>query len=233
MRRNTLSVLAVTVLLALAFLWIRSAGLLRVRPAPEAAVADSTVADSIVADFTAARGRSLLQPAPDSARAAAPPDSRRRPAPPAGPTAVVPPRLVVPVQGVRPLDLVDTFTEARASGRVHNAIDILAPKGTPVLAAADGRIARLFLSERGGKTIYQQGTDRRIVYYYAHLDSYAEGLRENEVVRQGQVIGYVGDTGNAVPGNDHLHFAIWITADTSQFWDGTEINPFPLLAGQP
>jgi murein DD-endopeptidase MepM/ murein hydrolase activator NlpD len=158
------------------------------------------------------------------------------PAPGGRPSPVLRPaggarRLIIPVQGVAPGDLVDTFEAARSQGREHNAIDILAPRGTPVLAAVDGRIVRLFYSEKGGKTIYQLGPDHRTVYYYAHLDRYADSLRAGLPVRQGTVIGYVGDTGNAVPGNHHLHFAIWTIEDTTQFWDGVNVNPYPLLRG--
>lgn len=137
--------------------------------------------------------------------------------------------LIIPVSGIRSEDLIDTYTQARSGGRVHNAIDIIAPQGTPVLAAADGTIKRFFTSDKGGLTIYQIAPDNQTVYYYAHLDRYADGLRKGVTVRQGQVIGYVGDTGNAVPGNYHLHFAIWVTDDPSNYWDGESINPYPLL----
>ena len=153
----------------------------------------------------------------------------------ADPTAspvIVPSGLVIPVEGIRPNDLINTFDDARGQNREHDAIDIIAPRGTPVLAATDGRILRLFESERGGLTIYQLGLDERTVYYYAHLNGYAEGLAAEQRVRRGQVIGAVGDTGNAVPGNYHLHFAIWTVEDPAQFWDGTPVNPYPLLSGR-
>lgn len=137
--------------------------------------------------------------------------------------------LLLPVQGVRPEELVDTFGEARSAGHTHEAIDIMAPRGTPVLAATDGRLLRLFTSDHGGLTLYQIGPDSTTVYYYAHLDGYAEGLREGQTLQQGQVLGYVGDTGNAVPGNTHLHFAIWTVDDPADFWNGPPINPYPLL----
>ena len=101
-----------------------------------------------------------------------------------------------------------------------------------MLAAADGTIVRLFDSENGGITLYQLAPDNRTVYYYAHLDSYAEGVKAGVFAKQGAVIGYVGDTGNAVPGNYHLHFAIWTTDDPKNFWDGESINPYPLLGGK-
>jgi murein DD-endopeptidase MepM/ murein hydrolase activator NlpD len=133
------------------------------------------------------------------------------------------------VAGVRPDQLVDTFSEARSEGRVHDAIDIAAPRGTPVLAAADGSILKLFLSERGGTTIYQLSTDNKFIYYYAHLDRYAEGLTEGHFAKQGETIAYVGDTGNAGAGNFHLHFSIALTSDPNRYWDGVNINPYPLL----
>lgn len=137
--------------------------------------------------------------------------------------------LIIPVAGIGPEDLIDTYTQARSGGRVHNAIDIIAPQGTPVLAAVKGVIKRFFTSDKGGLTIYQMGPDKRTVYYYAHLDRYADGLKKGDTVQSGQVIGYVGDTGNAVPGNYHLHFAIWLVEDPASYWDGESLNPYPLL----
>jgi murein DD-endopeptidase MepM/ murein hydrolase activator NlpD len=138
-------------------------------------------------------------------------------------------KLIIPVAGVRPDKLLDTFTDARSEGRIHDAIDIPAPAGTPVLAAADGEVIKLFQSERGGTTIYQLSTDRKLVFYYAHLQRYADGLVPGKFVRQGEVIGYVGDTGNAGAGNFHLHFSISVIADPKRYWEGTNINPYPLL----
>ena len=138
-------------------------------------------------------------------------------------------KLIIPVAGVKPNQLMDTFADARSEGRVHDAIDIPAPAGTPVLAAADGEIVKLFQSERGGTTIYQLSGDRKLVYYYAHLQRYADGLAVGMFVKQGDVIAYVGDTGNAGAGNFHLHFSISIIADPKRYWEGTNINPYPLL----
>jgi murein DD-endopeptidase MepM/ murein hydrolase activator NlpD len=137
--------------------------------------------------------------------------------------------LLIPVAGVSPDELRDTFSEARSEGRVHDAIDIPAPRGTPVLAASDGRIVKLFESERGGTTIYQLDPDNKTIYYYAHLERYADGLIEGHIARRGEVIAYVGDTGNAGAGNYHLHFSILIVSDPKRYWDGTNINPYPLL----
>jgi len=130
---------------------------------------------------------------------------------------------------VRPEQLQDTFTDARSEGRAHDAIDIMAPAGTPVVAASDGEILRLFQSDRGGTTIYQLSPDKKLVFYYAHLQRYADGLATGKFARQGEVIGYVGDTGNAGAGNYHLHFSIAVLADPKRYWEGTNINPYPLL----
>jgi murein DD-endopeptidase MepM/ murein hydrolase activator NlpD len=138
-------------------------------------------------------------------------------------------KLIIPVAGVKPSQLVDTFADARSEGRIHDAIDIPAPAGTPVLAAAEGEVVKLFQSERGGTTIYQLSSDRKLVYYYAHLQRYADGLAVGKFVKQGEVIAYVGDTGNAGAGNFHLHFSISIIADPKRYWEGTNINPYPLL----
>jgi murein DD-endopeptidase MepM/ murein hydrolase activator NlpD len=139
-------------------------------------------------------------------------------------------RLLIPVEGVRPSQLQDTFDQARSEGRVHDAIDIMAPRGTPVLAAADGRVVKLFQSAKGGTTVYQlAAADEHFVFYYAHLDRYAEGLSEGHLARRGETIGYVGDTGNAGPGNTHLHFQIYRVADPKHFWTGENINPYPIL----
>jgi murein DD-endopeptidase MepM/ murein hydrolase activator NlpD len=137
--------------------------------------------------------------------------------------------LIIPVAGVRQDQLMDTFSDARSEGRVHDAIDIPAAAGTAVITAADGEIIKLFQSERGGTTIYQLSTDRKFVFYYAHLQSYAAGLAVGNVVKQGEVIAYVGDTGNAGAGNFHLHFSISVVADPKRYWEGTNINPYPLL----
>lgn len=141
-------------------------------------------------------------------------------------------KLIVPVAGVKPEQLLDTFADSRSEGRVHDAIDIPSPLGTPVLAAADGEIARLFQSERGGTTIYQLSADKKLIFYYAHLQRYADGLYEAKYVRQGEVIAYVGDTGNAGPGNYHLHFSIMVVTDPKRYWEGLNINPYPLLRQQ-
>jgi murein DD-endopeptidase MepM/ murein hydrolase activator NlpD len=140
--------------------------------------------------------------------------------------------LLIPVRGIRPDQLRDSYADARSGGRVHNAIDIMAPGGTPVLAAADGTIHRLRTGGLGGVTIYQIGTDGRTMYYYAHLQRYAAGIRDGTPVRRGQVIAYVGDTGNAGSGNYHLHFSVGRLTDPQRYWDSENVNPYPLLAGE-
>ena len=135
----------------------------------------------------------------------------------------------IPVQGVTPQQLVRTFTDARGPSRKHEAIDILAPTGTPVVAIEDGRIARLFNSKAGGITIYQFDPSERFCYYYAHLDRYAEGLRENDTVRRGQVIGYVGISGNSPKDTPHLHFAIYRLNEAKRWWEGTPLDPYDIL----
>lgn len=139
--------------------------------------------------------------------------------------------LSIPVLGVRRDQLMDTFTDARSEGRSHDAIDIMAPEGTPVVAVADGTIAKLFESERGGLTIYQFEPDGRLSYYYAHLQSYAEGLKDGQTVKRGQVIGFVGYTGNANPAGPHLHFAVFVLGPERKWSEGEAINPYPLLTG--
>lgn len=139
--------------------------------------------------------------------------------------------LIIPVAGVEPAELVDTFTQARAGGaRVHDAIDIMANEGTPVVAAAPGRVEKLFLSKPGGKTIYVRSADGRTIYYYAHLRDYQPGLSEGQAVERGQRLGSVGHTGNADPAGPHLHFAIMSTTPGAKWWEPTSaINPYPLL----
>lgn len=138
---------------------------------------------------------------------------------------------VVPVVGIRADQLTDTFTDARGGGsRVHEAIDIMAPTGTGVIAAAGGTVEKLFQSDAGGLTVYIRSPDRRTITYYAHLDSYAPGLAEGQQVRRGQAIGAVGYSGNASPSAPHLHFAIMRTTPDKKWWEpATAINPYPVL----
>lgn len=168
------------------------------------------------------------------------PSSGSRPAPPAD-TALVDATpaelaelaraLIVPVAGVNAEELIDTFTESRGGGsRPHDAIDILAPRGTPVLAATDGKVEKLHSSAAGGLMIYAADAHDRFVMMYGHLDGYADGLAEEMPLRRGQVIGYVGTTGNAPAGTPHLHFAIARGTPSWKWWRGKAVNPYPLLA---
>ncbi|HEX8842831.1 MAG TPA: M23 family metallopeptidase [Sphingomicrobium sp.] len=145
---------------------------------------------------------------------------------------VGPAGLAIPVVGIKPDQLVDTFDAARSQGRRHDAIDIMSAEGTPVIAAADGTIEKLFTSVRGGLTIYERSNDQRWIYYYAHLAAYAPGLAEGQRVKQGQIIARVGHTGDASAAGPHLHFAINQMAPGERWWNGTPINPYPLLAGK-
>jgi murein DD-endopeptidase MepM/ murein hydrolase activator NlpD len=148
---------------------------------------------------------------------------------------VGPAGLAIPVAGVKPKQLVDTYTQARAGGaRRHDAIDIMAAEGAPVVAAASGKVEKLFVSQGGGgNSIYIRSPDGRWIFSYAHLQAYAPGLAEGQQVKRGQVIGRVGHTGNASAEGPHLHLAINRMEPGESWWQGTAINPYPLLAGKP
>nr|WP_314540902.1 peptidoglycan DD-metalloendopeptidase family protein [uncultured Massilia sp.] len=144
--------------------------------------------------------------------------------------AAAPGKLMVPVDGIAFKQLSDTYDQPRGSERHHEALDILAPKGTKVFATADGKVVKLFTSKPGGLTLYQFDPTEKYAYYYAHLDRYAEGLQEGATVKRGDLIGYVGTTGNAAPDTPHLHFAVFELTPEKQWWKGTPVNPYPLLA---
>ncbi|TWI69951.1 peptidase M23-like protein [Pseudoduganella lurida] len=203
-------------------------------------------------------GTAAPGPAVTPAPAAAPPAAAPAPAPAAGvplPSSelpeVVPPApvspattsvdidvkpaigpLLLPVAGVSAKELTNTFEQPRGTERRHEALDIPAPKGTPVYATADGKIVKLFNSKPGGITIYQFDPSEKYAYYYAHLDGYAPDLKEGQQVRRGQMIGYVGVTGNSDPNVPHLHFAIFELNADKKWWEGTPVNPYPYLTGQ-
>jgi murein DD-endopeptidase MepM/ murein hydrolase activator NlpD len=142
--------------------------------------------------------------------------------------------LTVPVAGYPRRALADSWGDAREGGaRGHEGIDIIAPAGTPVLAAAPGRVEKLFDSARGGTTLYQRSADGRWLYYYAHLAAYAPDIREGARVRAGQPIARVGDTGDAGAGNYHLHFGVERMRRGARWWQGEAVNPYPLLARAP
>lgn len=159
---------------------------------------------------------------------------RPEPAPGATPAApaTVPGKLLVPVQGVKSDQLTDTFYQPRGEQRQHEALDIMAPTGTPVLAAADGKVVKLFQSKPGGLTVYQFDPSEQYAYYYAHLDRYADNIREGMDIKRGEIVGYVGATGNADPAAPHLHFAVVALTPEKAWWKGTPLNPFPLMSDQ-
>jgi murein DD-endopeptidase MepM/ murein hydrolase activator NlpD len=138
-------------------------------------------------------------------------------------------KLTLPIRGLDARGIQDTFAQGRAGGKPHEATDILAPRGTPVLAIEDGVIQKLFLSKPGGITIYEFDRPGVFCYYYAHLERYAAGLTEGMSVKRGDIIGYVGTTGNAPPQTPHLHFAIFRLGPEKHWWQGTAIDPYPVL----
>lgn len=138
-------------------------------------------------------------------------------------------RLTIPVEGVTPEDLLDTFSDPRSGGRTHRAIDIMAPRGTPVVAVESGRVARIFSSRLGGNALYLVDEENAYVYYYAHLDAYARGLEEGQSVERGDRLGTVGSTGNAPDSAPHLHLAIYSRRPGSRMSRGEPINPYPIL----
>lgn len=170
---------------------------------------------------------SMLSFGPAAPRRAAVPVEEATP-----PTVADNATLAIPVAGVPASQLADTWGQSRDDGaRAHQAIDIIAPGGRPVIAAAPGRVEKLFESVAGGTTLYVRSPDRTTSYYYAHLAGYAPGIREGASVRTGTRLGFVGDTGNAGAGNTHLHFAVNRMAPGERWWQGTPVNPYPLLAG--
>jgi murein DD-endopeptidase MepM/ murein hydrolase activator NlpD len=206
-------------------------------PALPPAAPAGTIAPAVQANpAPAANGAQHAAPAPALPNAA----SGAGPTPAASPAATTTPAaaapgagesLLLPVRGMRYEQLHDTFAEARGGGtRPHEALDIMAPRGTPVLAAVDGTVEKLFESVPGGLTIYEFDRGRNRAYYYAHLDRYAHGLHEGQALRRGDVIGFVGSTGNAAEDAPHLHFAVFLLGPEKHWWQGTAIDPYPLLA---
>jgi peptidoglycan LD-endopeptidase LytH len=153
----------------------------------------------------------------------------RNPGDPEGALLLAQRPLEVPVTGVQPTSLSDQFELSRGQ-RKHEAIDIMAPHGTPVVAVDDGRIAKLFTSKAGGLTVYQFDPQQRLAYYYAHLQAYAGGVREGADVQRGDLIGFVGTSGNANPATPHLHFAVFKLGTPPRWWEGEPVNPYPALS---
>lgn len=176
-----------------------------------------------------ARTEPVPRAAAPSPRAGGPLPAVPDPGDPLGAELLAQRPLQVPVVGIPPARLVDGYQERRGKRR-HEAIDILAPAGTSVVAVDDGRIAKLFTSKAGGLTIYHYDPTGRLAYYYAHLQGYAPGLREGQEVKRGEVIGYVGVTGNSAPDTPHLHFAVFRLGDPPKWWRGEAVNPYPALS---
>ena len=169
----------------------------------------------VTTEPTAEQGQAADSIALDSATAALLPEA-----------ALAAKGLIIPVQGVDASRVRDSYTAARG-GRTHDAVDIMAPRGTPVIAADSGTILKLRQNEAGGITIYQLDASERFVYYYAHLDRYQDGLIEGLTIRQGDVLGFVGTTGNAPKDLPHLHFQVMLYRGRGQYWGGDPINPHP------
>jgi murein DD-endopeptidase MepM/ murein hydrolase activator NlpD len=202
-------------------------------PAPSPAVAPST-APAPGSDPLAAQLPPAPAVEPDLTEADLPlrpdPAAQAALASPAALTAGDAPRkLLVPVDGVKAADLADTFGQPRGKERRHEALDIMAPKGTRVFAAADGRVVKLFNSKPGGLTVYQFDPSEKYAYYYAHLDKYAPGLKEGAQLKRGDLVGFVGTSGNADPAAPHLHFAVVELTPKKEWWKGTPVNPYPML----
>ncbi|NNG23462.1 M23 family metallopeptidase [Telluria aromaticivorans] len=211
------------------FLWLREIPddpapvVVTAPPAPVAAPAPpvDAAAPGTVVQTDLAEADLPLRPssAQSSATATAPADA-----------VVAQAKLLVPVQGIKAPTLTDTFDQPRGNQRHHEALDIIAPKGTPVLAAADGKVEKLFQSKPGGTTLYQFDPSGKYAYYYAHLDRYADGIKEGMELKRGDVLGYVGVTGNSDPNAPHLHFSVVELTPEKQWWKGTPLNPYPLMA---
>jgi peptidoglycan LD-endopeptidase LytH len=190
--------------------------------APAPVTAGSALASSPVVSTDLADANLPLLPAPGVEQALA--------AIPAAVSGAPGDKLLVPVEGIKAAQLTDNFDQPRGSERHHEALDIMAPTGTKVIAVADGKVVKLFNSKPGGLTVYQFDPSEKYAYYYAHLDRYAEGLKEGAQIKRGDLIGYVGATGNANPAAPHLHFAVVELTPEKQWWKGTPINPYPLMA---
>jgi murein DD-endopeptidase MepM/ murein hydrolase activator NlpD len=204
------------------------------RPSGPLAGAAATVAGPMAAAANAlTSGNSTAVDAPPNAvvEVPAPTSGRDGIIPPSAPEAreLAARNLAIPVSGINSEKLVRSYHDSRSGGREHEALDILAPRDTPVVAVEDGTIAKLFFSKAGGITVYQFDPRKEYCYYYAHLERYADGLKEGEAIRRGQVIGYVGTSGNAPKETPHLHFAVFrLTAD-KHWWEGTPVDPYDIL----
>lgn len=202
---------------------------------PPGAVASTGIAPPVMVSPAATAALPAAAAVPDAPAVSVPNGTAVTPAtdaPPAVPAAPAEARgafLLIPVAGVKAGQLTDTYDQARGQERRHEALDILAPLGTQVVAAADGRVAKLFNSKPGGLTLYQFDATEKFAYYYAHLDRYASGVAEGMLLKRGDLIGYVGATGNADPAAPHLHFAVFTLTPEKKWWQGAPLNPYPLM----
>lgn len=200
-------------------------------PAPPRDAPPAAVAPPVAAPAGGTQG--LVQTDLSDANLPIRPASQSTSATPAAPELTaggsMPAKLLVPVEGIPYAKLLDTFDQPRGQERHHEALDIMAPKGTPVRAAADGKVVKLFESKPGGTTLYQFDPSEQYAYYYAHLDKYADGIKEGMMLKRGDLLGYVGVTGNSDPNAPHLHFAVVALTPEKQWWKGTPVNPYPLL----
>lgn len=208
-------------------------------PVPETVAAPPVAVESLpvpATDVPATVSETEASAASQSLAPASSPPPAGTVTPPPTPTGellapIAPGTLLVPVLGVKTEQLTDTYTQSRGAGRSHDAIDIMAPKGTPVVAVDDGKVVKLFTSVRGGLTVYQFDRNEKFAYYYAHLDAYAPGVVAGKVLKRGELVGYVGSTGDASPAAPHLHFAISVLGPEKSWWKGYPINPFLPLGG--
>ncbi len=199
-------------------------------------LADRVLTIAVTATLTSAAwivvGTSYVGAPEDTVPTPAPTPAAAAAAPEAVPDDHAPGTLLIPVQGIAAAQLRDSFGDERGE-RQHEALDIMAPTGSPVVAAAAGKVEKLFVSDAGGNTVYVRSPDRRTLHYYAHLQEYEPGLREGQAVERGQRLGTVGSTGNADPAAPHLHFAILRIDSDAEWWEpGTPVNPYALLAGR-
>lgn len=195
-------------------------------PTPEGSVERSGSRRAVAVPATQRQSRTQQPEVPT------PSPTRRSDVPPDAATATLElaqRQLLIPVRGIEPDELWDTYPDPRSGGRVHQALDIMAPRGTPVLAADDGQVAQLLSSKLGGISLYLYDSSESYCFYYAHLDRYARGLEKGETVRRGDVLGYVGSTGNAPNHAPHLHFSIHIRNEEGRCWRGETVNPYPIL----
>ena len=209
--------------------------------APAVSVSDGTAAPTELSRFLEETERGAASASQPARSSEAKPDAAKRkdkvsalpavrnPGDPEGARLLAQRSLEMPVVGIHPTALSDNYEQTRGS-RMHEAIDIMAPMGTPVVAVDDGRIAKLFTSKAGGLTIYQFDPQSRLAYYYAHLQRYADTLREGKDVKRGDLIGYVGVSGNSAANAPHLHFAVFKLGTPPKWWQGEAVNPYPALA---